>query len=226
MSIQSSFVSRSLSSCIPGSSSQASAVSNRNRMAGILSTFWQDVNNITQDGGQSTISLTSYLNRELFSHRWRSYCVDYGIPAHLTRDGALSTKNFAEAASRLSIVSSSVGCRVNKRSVPLEVSSGNIPDVVQIGSTIDHHLAFRGFPHAWSGRTADGRPRTVETGAAGVSRISLSGLVSATFHLDSGTISPSYWRDRRNVTSLFGREALLSRSTSSKGFSNRTGGKG
>jgi len=38
-------------------------------------------------------------------------------------------------------------------------------------------VLFGGFLHAWSGQIADGRPQTAEIGAAGVSRISSSGLV-------------------------------------------------
>jgi len=126
-SIQSAFAIRSLSwggknACIPGSSSQMSAVSDRNRRPEYYQWFRQDIDHIAQDGGQSTISLTTYLNREWFSHWWRLYCVDYGTQAHLTRDGALSTNNLAEASFK-TFDRVFLSCRVNKRSVSLEVTS-------------------------------------------------------------------------------------------------------
>jgi len=99
-----------------------SAVSDRNRRPEYYQWFRQDIDHVAQDGGQSTISLTTYLNREWFSHWWRLYCVDYGTQAHLTRDGALSTNNLAEASFK-TFDRVFLSCRVNKRSVSLEVTS-------------------------------------------------------------------------------------------------------
>jgi len=89
MSIQSSFAIRSFSSREANTRAFLGALRKCQRCPieiewpEYYQRFRQDIDNIAQDGGQSTISLTTYLNREWFSHRWRSYCVNYGIPAHL-----------------------------------------------------------------------------------------------------------------------------------------------
>ena len=76
----------------------------------------QEINEIAQDGGRASAIFTGYFKTEWFADRWRSYCVDYGIPSHLTRDGPWSTNNYAEAAFR-TFDRVFLSCRVNKRFV-------------------------------------------------------------------------------------------------------------
>ena len=73
-----------------------------------------EINDIAQDQGQASKMLSDYLDRVWFSNRWRSHTVDFGIPAHLTRDGPWSTNNYAEAAFR-TFDRVFLSCRVNKR---------------------------------------------------------------------------------------------------------------
>lgn len=73
-----------------------------------------DTDEIAMDGGEARNKLTEYLDKEWFGERWRLYCVDFGIPAHITRDGPWSTNNYAEAAFR-TLDRVFLSRRVNKR---------------------------------------------------------------------------------------------------------------
>lgn len=55
----------------------------------------QEIQDIAGDEGEALRTLTTYLKAYWFSDLWRSKCVDYGIPRHLTRDGPWSPNNFA-----------------------------------------------------------------------------------------------------------------------------------
>ena len=74
----------------------------------------QDIDFIAKDGGEARARLVSYLDRQWFSDLWLPYCVDFGIPAWMTRDGPWSTNNYAEAAFR-TFDRVFLSCRVNKR---------------------------------------------------------------------------------------------------------------
>ncbi|KAK8847595.1 hypothetical protein IAR55_005454 [Kwoniella newhampshirensis] len=76
--------------------------------------FRQEVLFIVRNDAPTWASIERYLNRTWFSLRWRSHCIDYGIPSDLTRDGGCSTNNFAEAAFR-TFDRIFLSARVNKR---------------------------------------------------------------------------------------------------------------
>ncbi|KLT38286.1 hypothetical protein CC85DRAFT_267427, partial [Cutaneotrichosporon oleaginosum] len=55
-----------------------------------------------------------YLQGEWLAPRWRSYCMDYGLPPWVTRDGPWSTNNFVESAFNV-FDRIFLDCRANKR---------------------------------------------------------------------------------------------------------------
>jgi hypothetical protein len=65
--------------------------------------------------GKATAAL-AYLDAQWFGDesQWRPYCVDYGLPPHLARDGLASTNNWVEAAFRV-FDRIFLNCRANNR---------------------------------------------------------------------------------------------------------------
>ncbi|EIW72614.1 hypothetical protein TREMEDRAFT_58784 [Tremella mesenterica DSM 1558] len=59
-----------------------------------------EVVSISNNNRENWDKIRTWLLSEWFSDRWRNYLLDYGLPAHHTRDGTLSTNNFVEAAFR------------------------------------------------------------------------------------------------------------------------------
>ena len=74
----------------------------------------QEIAGNDDDGREQTAQIMDYLRREWFGPIWREYCVDYGLPSHLTHDGFAGTNNWVEAAFRV-IDRIFLNCRANNR---------------------------------------------------------------------------------------------------------------
>lgn len=73
-----------------------------------------EIEEIAGDNGEIASRLMAYLQQTWFSGRWVEHVVDFGIPAHVTRDGPWSTNNYSEVAFR-TFDRVFLCCRANKR---------------------------------------------------------------------------------------------------------------